>query len=188
MALQAAAANPPAKLAPDNFPKWILYFAGAIISFSLISVSLVRLTGNGPDQLAAAAMAERMLRFEDMPNGGVLVTDGVTGVTVAELQGEQGFVRGALRALTRERTAREIGSRQPFKLTARVDGRLTLTDPATGKRIDLESFGPTNSGDFARFLAPPVKPYPVQLDTSKSGSVNAASVNPVSTKPAAAQP
>jgi putative photosynthetic complex assembly protein len=158
MSLQAAAApsagKSTAKLAPDNFPKWILYFAGGIIAFSLISVALIRITGNGPDQLAAAAISERLLRFDDMPDGGVLVTDGVTGARVAVLHGEQGFVRGALRALTRERHARDIGSKQPFKLTARVDGRLTLTDPSTGQRVDLESFGPTNSGEFLRFLEP----------------------------------
>jgi putative photosynthetic complex assembly protein len=158
MGLQAASATTlaksTAKLAPDNFPKWILYFAGGIIAFSLISVALIRITGNGPDQIAAAAISERLLRFDDMPNGGVSVTDGVTGARVAELHGEQGFVRGALRALTRERHSRQIGSKQPFKLTARVDGRLTLTDPSTGQRVDLESFGPTNSGEFLRFLEP----------------------------------
>ena len=163
MGLQAVTAAAPTKparqpLAPDNFPKWILYFAGSIIAFSLISVSLVRLTGNGPDQLAAAAVAERLLKFQDMPDGGISITDGSTGAPVAELQGEQGFVRGALRALTRERRVRDIGSTAPFKLTARVDGRLTLTDPATGQRIDLESFGPTNAAVFAGFLAPKQKP------------------------------
>ena len=164
MALHTAAVNSsangssinpkPVKLAPDNFPKWILYFAGGLISLSLISVSLIRLTGNGPDQLAAAAVAERLLRFSDMANGGISVTDGVTGAVVAELRGEQGFVRGALRALTRERRARDIGATPPFKLTAHIDGRLTLADPSTGQRIDLESFGPTNSGEFLRFLEP----------------------------------
>lgn len=170
MALQAASTAPleasPGKsltqLPPDNFPKWILYFAAGIISFSLISVALIRITGNGPDQIAAAAVAERLLRFDDMPNGDVSVTDGVTGVRVALLKGEQGFVRGALRALTRERHARDIGSKQPFKLTARVDGRLTLADPSTGKRIDLESFGPTNAGEFFRFLEPTQNPRSAQ--------------------------
>jgi len=36
---------------------------------------------------------------------------------------------------------------------ARTDGRITLMDPATGQRIDLESFGPTNTAEFARFFA-----------------------------------
>jgi len=26
-------------------------------------------------------------------------------------------------------------------------------DPSTGSRVDLESFGPTNTAEFARFLA-----------------------------------
>jgi len=69
------------------------------------------------------------------------------------LYGEQGFVRGVLRALSRERHSRGIGSEPPFKLVAHVDGRVTLMDPATGERIDLGSFGPTNIAEFARFLA-----------------------------------
>lgn len=148
----------PAPLAPDAFPRWVLFCAGGLIAFSLIAVGLVRLTGNGPDQRAAAAQAERALRFEDRPDGGISVIDGRSGAMLAVLQGEQGFVRGALRALTRERHARGIGSEQPFQLIARTDGRLTLSDPATGSRVDLESFGPTNAGAFARFLAPDLKP------------------------------
>ena len=40
-------------------------------------------------------------------------------------------------------------------LTARADGRLTLVDPATSERVDLESFGPTNAAVFAQLLAAP---------------------------------
>jgi putative photosynthetic complex assembly protein len=152
------AVRPAPTPAPDNFPRWALYWAGGIIAFSLISVGLVRLTGNGPDQRAAAATSERLLRFEDTPDGGVAVLDGRSGEAITVLHGEQGFVRGALRALTRERYARQIGSKQPFLLTARTDGRLTLTDPATGQRVDLDSFGPTNAAAFARFLPPETKP------------------------------
>ncbi len=137
----------------DSFPKWVLYCAGGILAFSLISVGLIRITGNGPDQLAAAPTVQRALLFQDQKDGGVWVADGVTGEKLTVLYGEQGFVRGALRALTRERHARGIGSAQPFDLVARVDGRVTLMDPSTGQRIDLESFGPTNVAEFARFLA-----------------------------------
>ena len=139
---------------PDPFPTWVLYGAAALIAFSLISVGLVRITGNGPDQRAAATVAERTLRFEDRTDGGVAVIDGRSGELVTVLRGEQGFVRGTLRALARERHSRGIGNGPPFTLTAYMDHRLTLQDPATGARIDLESFGPTNSGEFARFLPP----------------------------------
>jgi putative photosynthetic complex assembly protein len=74
------------------------------------------------------------------------------------VQGEQGFLRGALRALSRERRARGLGSEQPFQLVARPDGRLTLIDPVTDQRIDLESFGPTNAGKFASLLEPAPRP------------------------------
>jgi putative photosynthetic complex assembly protein len=93
------------------------------------------------------------LVFLDQKDGGVLVGDGLTGETLTVLHGEQGFVRGALRALSRERHARGLGSNLPFDLVARVDGRVTLMDPSTGHRVDLESFGPTNTAEFARFLA-----------------------------------
>jgi len=143
----------PAATSSDSFPKWVLYCAGGIIAFSLISVGLIRITGNGPDQIAAAPTVQRALLFQDQKDGGVLVADGRTGETLTVLYGEQGFVRGALRALSRERHSRGIGSDKPFNLIARVDGRVTLMDPSTGQRVDLESFGPTNTAEFARFLA-----------------------------------
>jgi putative photosynthetic complex assembly protein len=141
------------KARTDHFPQWVLYCAAGIIAFSLISVGLIRITGNGPDQKAAAPTVQRSLVFQDHKDGGVRVEDGVSGKTLTVLHGEQGFVRGALRALTRERYSRGIGSDVPFDLIARVDGRVTLFDPSTGQRVDLESFGPTNTAEFSRFLA-----------------------------------
>jgi len=143
----------PAVPSADSFPKWVLFFAGGIMAFSLIAVGLVRITGNGPDQRAAVPTVQRSLVFLDQKDDGVLVGDGLTGETLTVLYGEQGFVRGALRALSRERHARGLGANLPFDLVARVDGRVTLMDPSTGHRVDLESFGPTNTAEFARFLA-----------------------------------
>jgi len=131
----------------------VLFCAGGLIAFSLISVGLVRITGNGPDQRMAASTVERSLRFEDRSDGGVSVVDGRNGALLTVLHGEQGFVRGTLRALTRERHARGIGSAPPFSLIARADGGVTLYDPATRQKVDLDSFGPTNAAEFSRFLA-----------------------------------
>jgi putative photosynthetic complex assembly protein len=88
----------------------------------------------------------------DQPDGGIAVIDGRTGELVRSFQGEQGFLRGTLRALARERKSRGLGSEQPFQLIARTDGGLTLFDPVTQQRVDLESFGPTNAGAFAPLL------------------------------------
>ena len=145
--------------APDTFPRWVLWTVCFLLVFTLGSIGLVRITGNGPDQLAAATITERLLRFEDRPDGSVAVIDGVTGRVLTTVSGEQGFFRGAVRALARDRTARKVGPEQPFKLISRTDGRLTLLDPVSGQRVDLESFGPTNAGVFAPFLTmqPPIE-------------------------------
>ena len=139
-------------VATDTFPRWVLWTAAFLLLFTLGAVALVRITGNGPDQLAAATVSERLLRFEDRAGGGVAVIDGETGKLLTTMTGEQGFFRGALRALARDRIARKIGSEQPFKLISRTDGRLTLFDPVSGQRIDLDSFGPTNAAVFVPFL------------------------------------
>ena len=153
-----------APLAPrakvDTFPRWVLWTTAFLLLFTLGAIALVRVTGNGPDQLAAATLSERLLRFEDTSSGGVAVIDGETGQLLTTMTGEQGFLRGSLRALARDRISRKVGPEQPFKLIARTDGRLTLFDPVTGQRIDLESFGPTNAAVFAPFLTmqPMAKP------------------------------
>ena len=64
-----------------------------------------------------------------------------------------------LRALARERQRASLGQEAPFWLIGRTDGRLTLQDPSTGQRIDLESFGPSNAAVFASLrLAGPTAP------------------------------
>ena len=78
--------------------------------------------------------------------------DPANGNQITSIQGEQGFVRGVLRALARERKKNGLGSEQPFELIARKDGRFTLYDPATNARIDLEAFGPTNVSVFSHLL------------------------------------
>lgn len=133
-------------------PRGLLIALGATVLATVVGVAAVRLAGLSVRAPDAPAVATRLLRFEDGPDGSVAVIDATSGRTLDALRGEQGFVRGALRALTRERRMREIGPQPPFELAARADGRLTLTDPATGVRIDLESFGPTNAGVFARLL------------------------------------
>ena len=148
----AALSSPMPTPTTDTFPRWVLWATACLLAFTLGAVALVRITGNGPDQLAAATVSERLLRFEDSPGGGVAVIDGETGKLLTTVTGEQGFFRGAIRALARDRMARKIGAEEPFKLISRADGRLTLFDPVSGQRVDLESFGPTNAAVFAQFL------------------------------------
>jgi putative photosynthetic complex assembly protein len=101
----------------------------------------------------SAPVESRELRFEDRDDGAVAVYEAADGATVDVLApGTNGFVRGVMRGLARERKRQEIGQQPPFRLTRWADGRLTLDDTATGRRIELAAFGPTNTGAFARLL------------------------------------
>ena len=126
---------------------WI--FVGFLCSVLLV-VGVLRNQGMVAQQDDAPVSWKRSLRFEDRPNGDVAVVDPSSQLEVTRFQGEQGFVRGTLRTLTRERMRRGIGSGPAFELIGHTDGRLTLLDPATDVRIDLESFGPTNMSSFAQ--------------------------------------
>jgi putative photosynthetic complex assembly protein len=66
--------------------------------------------------------------------------------------GTNGFLRGTLRGLARERKREGLDGTVPFRLSQTRAGHLLLTDPATGRFVDLGSFGPTNAAVFARLL------------------------------------
>lgn len=129
-------------------------FAALLLAL-LIGVAWVRWSGTDIRTPDAATVTQRSLYFTDTPNRSVAVRDAVTGELVHEfhgVEGEASFVRGSVRALVFERAKRGLGPEQPFVLLARADGRLTLSDPSTGERLDLESFGPSNTAAYARLL------------------------------------
>lgn len=139
----------------ESVPKGPLMALGALLLASLVGVAAVRLSGTEIRTPDAPTAAQRSLRFEDGPAGSVSVLDANTGLLIDSVSGEAGFLRGSLRALVRERKMRGIDSGPPFELIARTDGRLTLFDPATQERLDLESFGPTNVAVYRRWIQAP---------------------------------
>jgi putative photosynthetic complex assembly protein len=146
----------------DDMPRGPLLAVGALLLVTLVSVAGVRWSGVSIHQPDAAAVAVRELRFEDRPDGSIAVLEARSGAQLESIQGEAGFVRGALRALARERRKHGLGAEAPFELIGRADGRMTLIDPATGMRIDLESFGPTNAGAFVRLMTAPPAAAPAR--------------------------
>ena len=100
-----------------------------------------------------SAVATRSLRFEDRPDGSVAVLDATQRRSRSMPSRARPASCAARCAPWRASAASRAWARSPpFELIARADGRLTLVDPATGERVDLESFGPTNAGAFARLL------------------------------------
>jgi putative photosynthetic complex assembly protein len=141
-------------------PKGALIGAGALVILSLSMAGIARLTGYRPARPSPSAVVEsRDLRFVDRSDGAVLIyaTDGDQPVDILA-PGTNGFVRGVLRGLVRERRADQVGPAPPFRLTRWADGRLSLDDPSTGRHVDLEVFGPTNAGAFADILVASGRP------------------------------
>jgi putative photosynthetic complex assembly protein len=137
--------------ARNLIPRGPLLGLSVLLGATVIAIAWARLSGVSTRVPDAATLSVRELRFEDTPQGDVAVIDAKSGARIETVSGEQGFLRGTLRGLARERKRRDLGREQAFHLIARADGRLTLADPATGQRIDLESFGPTNAAVFARW-------------------------------------
>ena len=131
-----------------------------LLTISLVSAAVIHGAGKPPTNVTA--VATRSLRFEDRADGAVMVFDGRAAAPFQVLTGQNGFLRGTLRGMARIRHSEGLDDTTPFRLTAWQDGRVTLDDPATGRHVELEAFGPTNAEAFARFLPlpPPLTPIP----------------------------
>ena len=134
------------------FPKAPLLGAGGLIAFALLAAVTGRIFGPEAQPPVSVVQVERDLRFADRSDGAVVVTDVADNHQVAVMTGQNGFLRGTLRGLARTRRSEGVGPEQAFHLTGFSDGRLTLSDPTTGRHIELEAFGSLNEAVFVKLL------------------------------------
>ena len=138
------------------FPKGALVAIGGLLALTLVGTAAVRLNRASHPvaaPAAPAAVAAVNLRFADQTDGSVRVSDERTGAVVATLAPDtNGFVRGVMRGMARDRLSRHIGQAPPFRLSRDARGKLWLQDTATSRLIDLEAFGEGNRAAFAAFL------------------------------------
>lgn len=151
----------PAAAAPAVLPRRAVVVGLGALAATVAGVAWLRASGFDAGEPDAPVLRERRLHFRDLPDGGVAIVDARSGGRLETVHGEQGFLRGTLRGMARERRRRDVPEDAPLRLIGRTDGRLTLLDDLTGRRIDLESFGPTNAAVFARWLDMPVPAQPV---------------------------
>ena len=120
---------------------------------------------NAPEAQSPASTPLRSadIVLQDHADGSVTVTQADDHRVIDVLQpATNAFLRVMLSGLVRERRREGEGEpSRPFHLTRWADGRLTIDDIATHKLIELNAFGPSNSGVFARLLdlsrQPPTK-------------------------------
>ena len=154
-----------------RIPKAVLIAAGGLLVFTMVVAGTARITGNNHVILPQTqVVASRDLTFTDQGDGGIEIADAVTGrhvTTVVPTTG--GFLRGIMRGLVREHRLNDLAPGSAFRLTRWADGRLSIEDPTTHERFELEAFGPTNEAVFARLLVDVRQP-----DQAGAASVDAA--------------
>jgi putative photosynthetic complex assembly protein len=135
-------------------PPKVLFAAAALIVLTIGSAAIAKWTGLGASRTPQSAAAEvRQLRFEDRNDGSIAIIQATDGRLVETLDpGTNGFVRIVMRSLARERRMHDHGPDVPFNLVRWADGRLTVEDPTTQRRIDLGAFGAVNTQSFARLM------------------------------------
>jgi putative photosynthetic complex assembly protein len=136
------------------FPRSILIIAGTVVALTIMTAAIGRLTGAADSSPTAAAVASRELLFRDRPDGGVAIYDASdTSAPISIAAPEtNGFLRATMRGLARQRIRQDASHDIPFRLTEWADGRLTLVDPTTGRRVEMEAFGMSNEEVFAKLL------------------------------------
>lgn len=144
-----------AQSAAQSPPRWTLIGMALLALSSIAIAGFARQTGIGVTGIPDSPTVARVdLRFEDRDDGAVLVRDGAGRVLDTIPVSADGFIRGTMRSLARSRKQAGLPHELPFLLERRENGRLSLSDPSTGGRIELDAFGPGNAAAFARFLPP----------------------------------
>lgn len=138
----------------EAFPRATLWAATGLVVVTLFGAAFAHFTDHGRSAMTAAAAVEvRDLRFEDRPEGTIAIfRDGERQLADVVGAGGNGFVRGVLRGLARERVRQHGQTSTPFRLTRWADGRLSVSDPVTGRSVDVGAFGPANYGAFAQIF------------------------------------
>ena len=139
---------------PPPFPRDTLIIAGTVVLLSIMTAAAGQITGAANSTPTAAPVAARDLLFRDRPDGSVAVFDATDTSKPIDIiaPATNGFLRATMRGLARQRLRQDADREVPFHLTEWADGRLTLEDPTTGRRVEMEAFGITNEEVFASLL------------------------------------
>lgn len=143
-----------ALLRNGSLPRGMVLGTVIVMAGTLVLATLGHDAPVNPAEAGAQPTASRDLRFSDRADGAVVVTNAQTGRELDVVEpGTEGFVRGAMRGLVRQRRIAEIGPDMPFRLSVWPDGRITLQDTANGNTMELHAFGRTNAEAFLRLLS-----------------------------------
>ena len=132
-----------------DLPKPLLLSAALLV---LAAIALVVVGEDLPQAGAPAAVAvvsSHDIRLHTLEDGAIVPVL-ADGTRLPAIRAENaGFVSGVIRGLSRGRKLSGSDPDAPYRLARMRDGRLLLTDTATGTSIDLDVFGSDNARTFA---------------------------------------
>jgi putative photosynthetic complex assembly protein len=135
----------------EGLPRGVLIGAGLLLAFAFSITLFGRSADVGAVHMPSSQPYQILhLHFADQNDGGITITDAVSGGVLSQIQpGTNGFLRSMMRGFAHERSRDGIGAETPFTLTRWDDGTLSVTDETTGRRVDLDAFGPSQTEPFA---------------------------------------
>jgi len=118
----------------------------------LAAIALVALGDDLPQtgiDDTAIVVSSHEVRLRTLEDGAVMpiLADGTRLETISA--DKAGFVTGVMRGLSRGRKLTGSDPDAPYRLSRLRDGRLLITDTATGTSINLDVFGSDNARTFA---------------------------------------
>ena len=133
----------------QDLPRPLLLSAGLLV---LAAIALVALGDDLPQtgiDDTAIIVSSHEVRLRTLEDGAVLpiLVDGTRLETISA--DKAGFVTGVMRGLSRGRKLSGSDPDAPYRLSRLRDGRLLITDTATGTSINLDVFGSDNARTFA---------------------------------------
>lgn len=140
--------------AQDTFARTMFLPAvGAFTVILMLVVYIIKGDSTEWDPQSGRALQTLDLRAEPQLGGRLAIVDARSGDVLRMFEaGEDGFMRTSLRILAQQRRGAAQDAGIPFRLTRWEDGSLSLLDPITGIRYELDAFGPDNSGAYASLL------------------------------------
>ncbi len=135
-----------------SIPRWFVIGTAALMLTTVLGAGLARFSGVGISRVADSAVIGTVeLWVDEQRDGSALVRHVATGKTLDVLPADGGgFVRGLVRGMFRQRLLSEQARTLPFQISQREGPKYFLFDPATGTRMELDGFGPTNTQTVAR--------------------------------------
>lgn len=142
-------------------PTPLLAALGALLALAIVAIGLSRTPFPSAGAIAGSSLLPALqgpvaLQFADLDDGAVavsIVEDRQARLLERLEPGTNGFARGLLRGLGRERKKLGLTMARPLVLGVGTDRGLELHDPVTGSRLVLAAFGPTNEAVFSQLYS-----------------------------------